>query len=59
VGIESSDGIEGSQITYFCESGFVPGSMLKAICTLGGIWKPDPSRLVCTGDVASCKLIDN
>ena len=47
------DGIEGYQITYFCEYGFVPSSMLKAVCTFGGIWKPDPSRLVCTGDVAS------
>ena len=41
-----SNGVEGSQITYYCQPGLVPSDPIVATCSLGE-WNPDPRSLVC------------
>ena len=48
-GYSSSGGLEGSQIWYHCETGFVPRDRIIATCSHNGSWTPDPANLVCEG----------
>ena len=45
----STGGLEGSQIWYNCETGFVPRDKMIATCSHNGSWTPDPANLVCEG----------
>ena len=49
-----SYGVEGTQILYFCEPGFVPRDEVLSNCTNDGKWSPDPSLHVCTGKKQYC-----
>ena len=42
-----SNGVEGSQITYYCLPGLIPNEEMVASCTRDGNWIPNPSELVC------------
>ena len=49
-----SSGVEGSQITYHCQPGLVPGEHMVANCTRNGRWNPDPAQLICEGIIHTC-----
>ena len=42
-----SSGVEGSQITYYCQPGMLPSELMVANCMSDGSWNPDPSGLEC------------
>ena len=42
-----SSGLEGSQITYYCQPGLLPSERMVANCTSDGTWSPDPTSLEC------------
>ena len=44
--------LEGAQIFFRCNPGFVPAGNMTAVCETDGRWNPDPATLVCT-----CKII--
>ena len=39
---------EGDPVMFQCDSGFSPADTITAVCTVGGVWSPDPGSLVCT-----------
>ena len=39
---------EGDTVMFQCNSGFSPADAMTAICTVGGVWSPDPGSLVCS-----------
>ena len=41
-------GVEGSNITYYCQPGLVPSERSTAYCMPNGSWSPSPSDLMCT-----------
>ena len=43
------NGLEDSQISYYCQSGFVPNKRMVTNCTRRGIWEPNPAELICQG----------
>ena len=45
--------IDGSHITYHCQTGLVPNDMKTSICIGDGTWIPNPSDLVCTSTEGS------
>ena len=48
VSVESySSGVEGSQITYYCQPGLLPSEKMVANCTSDGTWSPDPAGHDC------------
>ena len=49
-GYDTSGGLEGSQIWYHCETGFVPRDRMIATCSCNGSWMPDPTTLRCKGN---------
>ena len=57
--VGSSSGVEGSQITFYCQPGLVPtdSEEMVANCTNEGIWKPDPAVMTCKGACIYYKLI--
>ena len=42
--------IEGAEIFFRCNPGFVPAGRMRAVCGADGRWNPDPAGLVCTGE---------
>ena len=42
-----TNGVEGSQITYYCQSGLLPRGWMMVVCTNKGQWRPDPTSLEC------------
>ena len=44
--------LEGAEIFFRCNPGFVPAGDMTAVCGTDGRWNPDPATLVCT-----CKII--
>ena len=46
-----SSTLEGSLVTFWCESGRFPIGKYTAICTNGGKWSPDPAQFVCSGEL--------
>ena len=44
--------LEGAEIFFRCNPGFVPAERMTAVCRADGRWNPDPADLVCT-----CKII--
>ena len=44
-----SSGVEGSQITYYCQPGLLPSERMVANCTRNGRWSPSTSLLECSG----------
>ena len=44
--------LEGAEIFFRCNPGFVPAGRMRAVCGADGRWDPDPATLVCT-----CELI--
>ena len=38
----------GDPVMFQCDSGFSPADTMTAVCTVGGVWSPDPESLVCT-----------
>ena len=45
--------LEGAEIFFKCNPGFVPTGRTRALCGADGRWIPDPATLdlVCTGQV--------
>ena len=41
--------IEGSVITFQCNSGLLPEGEMTATCGNDGIWRPDPAAVDCSG----------
>ena len=41
--------LEGAEIFFKCNPGFVPAGRMRAVCGADGRWNPDPATLVCTG----------
>ena len=39
---------EGDTVMFQCDSGFSPADSMTAVCTVGGVWSPDPQSLVCS-----------
>ena len=39
----------GSQIAYWCQSGFLPEGRMTSVCGEDGRWNPDPATLLCEG----------
>ena len=48
--------LEGSRITFRCESGSFPVGEYAAICMSEGNWSPNPSQFVCSGELATMDL---
>ena len=44
--------LEGAEVFFRCNQGFVPAGRMRAVCASDGRWNPDPTTLVCT-----CELI--
>ena len=44
--------LEGAEILFRCNPGFVPAGNMTAVCGTDGRWNPDPATLVCI-----CKII--
>ena len=44
--------LEGAEIFFRCDPGFIPAENMTAVCGPDGRWNPDPARLVCI-----CKII--
>ena len=42
--------LEGAEIFFKCNPGFVPAGRMRAVCGDDGRWNPDPATLVCTGE---------
>ena len=40
--------IEGSRISYYCQSGLEPTESTVSTCLSSGIWSPNPSEHNCT-----------
>ena len=49
--------LEGTEIFFKCNSGFVPAERTRALCTSDGRWNPDPAGLVCTGEIFQVQVI--
>ena len=49
--------LEGTEIFFKCNPGFVPAGKTRAVCTSDGRWNPDPAGLVCTGEVFQVQVI--
>ena len=43
--------LEGTEIVFKCNPGFVPAGRMRAVCGADGRWNPDPATLVCTGEI--------
>jgi len=43
---------EGAEIWFGCNQGFVPAGLRPAVCQTTGNWFPDPTDLVCIGELA-------
>ena len=43
--------LQGSRVTFGCESGWLPIGKYSAICTSEGKWSPDPAQFVCYGEI--------
>ena len=39
---------EDDVVMFQCDSGFSPADTMTAVCTVGGVWSPDPQSLVCS-----------
>ena len=39
---------EGAEISFRCNSQFVPNATMMAVCAADGMWNPDPATHVCT-----------
>ena len=42
--------LEGAEIFFKCNPGFVPAGRMRAVCATDGRWNPDPAALVCTSE---------
>ena len=40
--------LEGAEVSFGCNEGFVPTGQRMAMCRTTGNWTPDPADLVCT-----------
>ena len=43
--------LEGAQIFFRCNPGFVPAGRMRAVSGANGRWNTDPAGLVCTGEI--------
>ena len=48
--------LEGSWVTFRCESGRFPIGEYAAICTSEGNWLPNPAQFICSGESATIDL---
>ena len=48
--------LEGSQIVFQCNPGFVPLQQMMSVCA-DGIWTPNPAELVCRGIWLYCDCL--
>ena len=39
---------EDSKITFHCDPGFMPATLMSATCNNSGLWSTDPALLMCT-----------
>ena len=42
--------LEGAEIFFKCNTGFVPAGRMMTVCRADGRWNPDPATLVCTSE---------
>ena len=35
-------------VMFQCDPGFSPADTMTAVCTVGGMWSPDPGSLICS-----------
>ena len=47
--------LEGAEIFFRCNPGFVPAGRMRAVCGADGRWSPGPATLVCTGETSIFK----
>ena len=50
--------LEGAEIFFKCDSGFVPAGRMTAVCGADGRWNPDPASLMCISKCVGYILID-
>ena len=43
--------LEGAEIIFMCNPGFVPAGRMRAVCAADGSWTSDPAALVCTCEI--------
>ena len=48
--------LEGAEIFFKCNSGFVPAGRTRAVCGADGRWNPDPADHRCTGEIIKVYL---
>ena len=48
---------EGAEISFMCNSMFVPAGRMAAVCEADGRWSPDPANHRCTCEYPSLVLI--
>ena len=52
---------EGTNVTFWCNGGFVPSAINTAMCNGSGMWSPNPALHYCefvTGNNVTC-IIDS
>ena len=43
--------LEGAEIIFMCNPGYVPAGRMRAVCAADGSWTSDPAALVCTCEI--------
>ena len=43
--------LEGAEIFFRCNPGFVPAGTMRAVCGADGRWNPNPAAFVCTCEI--------
>ena len=39
--------VEGTEVSYQCDDGLIPGGEIVTTCLADGTWSPDPAELEC------------
>ena len=45
--------LEGSMLEFSCKDGLLPSDVIAAVCSLDGMWTPDPNMHTCKSTVSS------
>ena len=43
--------LEGAEIFFRCNTGYVPAGKTRAVCGTNGRWNPEPADHRCTGEI--------
>ena len=49
--------LEGAEIFFNCNPGFIPAGRTRAVCGADGRWNPDPADRRCTGEIIKIYLL--